>query len=462
MATHDLIDAQFDRAVEIVQGLPKTGPIQTDYEEKLQMYSLYKQATVGNVKSPRPGIWDMLGRAKWDAWAKHKDLDSYEAKWLYVEALLKVLRRYSDKTMAQNLVQELESYGGDPSNLVLSQTSMQSPGSDSSGSTASREASFQPQEPPPQIRRYTPNTGITSGEDESTEGESEGDEAGELRTVHSHIPLHRSHSFSSAHRYQTPLAGSLLSQTPLGGSVHGGVPPVQPLPTFETPSAFPAPALMSTPGSVFNVPAGPGSYTSSHYGHRDAPRAHSQSVPPPLQTTFPGGPVRPASRISLERVIENVQAHLAALTERLETLESRSLHNSASSSFRGSPKRASYGQESGLSSSGRLPGRGSPHPIWDLNDLGMWSYVLNPISHVISFLHKLAHFFASGEDRSPTRVIIRRLCLDLSFLMCVLTIIGAVWKRSGMRRREVKAALVVLWRAIVGNRGSTSLPDRSV
>lgn len=38
MASHDLIDAQFDRAVEIVQSLPKTGPIQTDYEEKLTMY----------------------------------------------------------------------------------------------------------------------------------------------------------------------------------------------------------------------------------------------------------------------------------------------------------------------------------------------------------------------------------------------------------------------------------------
>lgn len=25
-----------------------------------------------------------------DAWAKHKDLDPYEAKWRYVEALLKV------------------------------------------------------------------------------------------------------------------------------------------------------------------------------------------------------------------------------------------------------------------------------------------------------------------------------------------------------------------------------------
>lgn len=33
-----MIDAQFVRAVEIVQGLPKTGPIQTGYEEKLTMY----------------------------------------------------------------------------------------------------------------------------------------------------------------------------------------------------------------------------------------------------------------------------------------------------------------------------------------------------------------------------------------------------------------------------------------
>lgn len=50
----------------------------------------------------------MLGRAKWylypyiqtlwrysnitrrDAWAKHKDLEAFEAKWLYVESLLKV------------------------------------------------------------------------------------------------------------------------------------------------------------------------------------------------------------------------------------------------------------------------------------------------------------------------------------------------------------------------------------
>ena len=38
MDPHQIIDSQFDRAVEIVQGLPKTGPIQTGYEEKLAMY----------------------------------------------------------------------------------------------------------------------------------------------------------------------------------------------------------------------------------------------------------------------------------------------------------------------------------------------------------------------------------------------------------------------------------------
>jgi hypothetical protein len=41
MASKELIDARFDRAVQIVQGLPKT--IQTDHEEKLTMYRYASQ-----------------------------------------------------------------------------------------------------------------------------------------------------------------------------------------------------------------------------------------------------------------------------------------------------------------------------------------------------------------------------------------------------------------------------------
>lgn len=345
---------------------------------------------------------------------------------------------------------------------------MQSPDSESSGSTTSHDVPFesiQSLKPPSshiQTHRYTSNNAETTSEDDgSSEEETEDDEAREFRALQSRIDPHRPHSSSSVHRYRTPITGSLLSQTPTGGS---GVPAIQPLPPFETPSAFPAPAS-STPGSVYN-PVALGSRDTSHLeptrpeGHHFRP--HSQPALPPIQIGPHSGPVRAASRVTLERAVENVQAHLAALTERLEVLESRSLHNSASSSYRGSPQRASHNHENSLSGSGRLPGRGSPHPTWDLDDLGMWSYILNPISSTLSFLHKLARFFASDGNRSPAKVIIRRLCLDLSFLVCVITIVGAVWKKSGVRRREVKAALIVLWRAIVGNRTPRSLSDRGV
>ena len=38
----------------------------------LEMYALYKQATVGDVNGARPGMLDVRGRAKYDAWAKKK------------------------------------------------------------------------------------------------------------------------------------------------------------------------------------------------------------------------------------------------------------------------------------------------------------------------------------------------------------------------------------------------------
>ena len=37
-------------------------------EEKLEFYALFKQGTVGDVNTERPGMLDMKGKAKWDAW----------------------------------------------------------------------------------------------------------------------------------------------------------------------------------------------------------------------------------------------------------------------------------------------------------------------------------------------------------------------------------------------------------
>ncbi|GAA5911634.1 hypothetical protein JCM8208_005697, partial [Rhodotorula glutinis] len=58
------VHARFERAVDIIQSLPKSGPIQTSYDQKLELYAVYKQATEGDIRGSRPGLLDILGRAK--------------------------------------------------------------------------------------------------------------------------------------------------------------------------------------------------------------------------------------------------------------------------------------------------------------------------------------------------------------------------------------------------------------
>ncbi len=50
----------------------------------LAMYALYKQATVGDVAGSRPGMLDLRGRAKYDAWAEKKGMAKDAAMTAYV------------------------------------------------------------------------------------------------------------------------------------------------------------------------------------------------------------------------------------------------------------------------------------------------------------------------------------------------------------------------------------------
>ena len=50
----------------------------------LDLYALYKQATNGDVAGDRPGMLDMKGRAKFDAWAKRKGLSKDAAMEQYI------------------------------------------------------------------------------------------------------------------------------------------------------------------------------------------------------------------------------------------------------------------------------------------------------------------------------------------------------------------------------------------
>jgi diazepam-binding inhibitor (GABA receptor modulating acyl-CoA-binding protein) len=52
-------------------------------EELLELYGLYKQATEGDVSGSRPGMLDVKGRAKYDAWSRRKGLSTEQAMKKY-------------------------------------------------------------------------------------------------------------------------------------------------------------------------------------------------------------------------------------------------------------------------------------------------------------------------------------------------------------------------------------------
>jgi acyl-CoA-binding protein len=55
----------------------------------LDMYALYKQATVGDATGSRPGMLDVKGRAKFDAWAKQKGKSKDAAMEAYIALVAK-------------------------------------------------------------------------------------------------------------------------------------------------------------------------------------------------------------------------------------------------------------------------------------------------------------------------------------------------------------------------------------
>jgi len=73
----------FETAVADSKKLPE----KPDNMTLLKIYALYKQATEGDVEGKRPGFTDMVGRAKYDAWAAIKGKGKDEAMQEYVDLI---------------------------------------------------------------------------------------------------------------------------------------------------------------------------------------------------------------------------------------------------------------------------------------------------------------------------------------------------------------------------------------
>lgn len=71
----------FEAAVARVDGLSST-PSQS---EMLELYGLFKQATHGDVTGKRPGMLDVKGRAKHDAWVTRRGMSRDDAMRAYID-----------------------------------------------------------------------------------------------------------------------------------------------------------------------------------------------------------------------------------------------------------------------------------------------------------------------------------------------------------------------------------------
>ncbi|MCB0405049.1 MAG: acyl-CoA-binding protein [Bdellovibrionales bacterium] len=78
---------QFEKAAEDVMKLSE----RPSNETLLALYALYKQSTDGDVSGKRPGLMDLKGRKKYDAWAEKKGMSKQAAMKEYVAVVNSLL-----------------------------------------------------------------------------------------------------------------------------------------------------------------------------------------------------------------------------------------------------------------------------------------------------------------------------------------------------------------------------------
>jgi len=77
------LQEQFEQAQADSKNLPE----RPDNMTLLKIYALFKQASSGDAAGERPGFTDMVGRAKFDAWAALKGTSADEAKQQYIDLI---------------------------------------------------------------------------------------------------------------------------------------------------------------------------------------------------------------------------------------------------------------------------------------------------------------------------------------------------------------------------------------
>lgn len=75
------LQSQFEQAATAVKSLSE----KPSDEALLELYALYKQGSSGDVSGDKPGFFDFVGAAKYEAWAKLEGMTEDDAKTDYIK-----------------------------------------------------------------------------------------------------------------------------------------------------------------------------------------------------------------------------------------------------------------------------------------------------------------------------------------------------------------------------------------
>lgn len=86
-----MVSAAFEEKAAAVKNLT-TKPSDS---ELLELYGLFKQATVGDNDTQKPGVFDFKGKYKWEAWEGHKGKTTEAAEAEYIALVDSLLAKYN-------------------------------------------------------------------------------------------------------------------------------------------------------------------------------------------------------------------------------------------------------------------------------------------------------------------------------------------------------------------------------
>lgn len=81
------LQSRFEQAAKDIQGLSE----RPDNDTLLRLYALFKQGSDGDVHGDKPGFFDFVGTAKYEAWAKLKGTAPDDAKQKYIDLVKKLV-----------------------------------------------------------------------------------------------------------------------------------------------------------------------------------------------------------------------------------------------------------------------------------------------------------------------------------------------------------------------------------